>query len=302
MPALDRVPDEGALADALWALHDALVAVLSPIAANMVDPSTGLSYQDAIQVLIGWPTAEDLGQILNAKESQISIWPTGASHDTSRFNSSWRPQKATSPLVATVALGNPSTITFSGSVVAGLNIHAHVGKPNATRDAYYQTIGSDGLNSIATAVAARISALGFSATAAGPQVSVPNVTALTCHIGAVGTLTREVARTDEQVQIAVWTPFPHWRAKYSGAIKRAIGAIGDEDSQWLTFGSNGAAAWLRYRGQVWKDRSQNEYGLYEAHLLYMMEYPEIATLPGYPVGAIQPSLSQAGALSIGDVG
>ena len=320
----------GALWDALDALATNVTAIVSPLATSMIDPVSGASVTDSVQVMVGDPIGVDIAQIIAAKKSQITVWPTGSSTDVTKYQGAWRPVKAASPLIATVVIGTPSTITLSGAVIAGINIHTHVGKPYALKDAYYQSAGtgativdggvalgdfdgsifvasssSDTLITIAAAIAAQINALalpGISATASGAVVTVTGARAIICDIGAVGVLQREIGRTDEQVQVAVWSPYPHWRAKYAAAIKNAIGCKGSPDNQYYAYGDGSTTAWIRYGGGAWRDSSQSDYGAYEARLVFMVEYPEVQRIAGYPIGAIQPTLDLPGGTLLEDIG
>ena len=80
-------------------------------------------------------------------------------------------------------------ITFSGSNTPGslVVVHLRVKGSGVTLQVFYTTSGADNLNSIATAVAAKITGLaspGLSATATAAQVTVtgPSVTNIRCKI------------------------------------------------------------------------------------------------------------------------
>ena len=263
--------------------------VLTAIRDAVYDLLVGL-YGDnpPAQIGIGFPYAPSLSEILGEGEAQISVYPLSkaAQNRTSR-KPFWKTsvQNPVTLIVTKTVSGSNFHLTFSGTAAGGLNIHTFI-QPN-TVDAYYATQNTDSLNSIATAVAAAITALsvpGVTASASGAVVTVSGTPYLKCNIGGTSVMVQEVRRAMLPVQLSVWAP--------DAASRQAIGAL-IENGFALDFpipflnAADGSAIWIRQRSTpAWSDDSQRSYSLYEWHCIYECEFPTLQSATGAQIESV----------------
>jgi hypothetical protein len=253
------------------------------------------------QIIIGWPYAPALSEILGEGEAQISIFPLAksAQNRTSRHPRWYTVTQNPVTLIATITtVGGNLVITYTGTPQAGFNIHTFLDNP--VYDAYYQTTAEDSLDTVAAAVADKITALdapGVSASATGAAVTVSGTTKLKCNIGGTATMAQEVRRTMTPVQVSVWAP--------NAESRRAIGQM-IENGLALDFpipflqAADGAAIFIRMRGApMWNDDSQRAYSLYQWHGVFECEYPTHQISTGTQVESVGAKLNQDARLYTG---
>lgn len=251
---------------------DQVCALLKTEVTNVLNAS-GQTFPP-LQVLVGWPYGQSLSEILGQAQAQVTVFPLSKA---SQNRTSRKPQWQTSvqpavPLIATIAgLTTTWTITFSGSVIPGLNVHTF--PDNHVADAYFQTASGDGLPAAATKTRDAINALaigGISATASGNVVTVTGCPTLRCNIGGKATMIQEVRRTMTPVQISVWAA--------KGPVRNQLGAILEAGlapsypSPFIT-APDGTQVWVRWRNSPqWNDDVQLSYSLYVWHCVLECEY------------------------------
>jgi hypothetical protein len=269
------------LQDALQTLATAVSNALN--AAGVAQPN---------QVGAGEPNPNALVSILKAGGFQVLLHDRGATRDMSRFEmDTFTVTNPESPLVATVV---DDTLTFSGSVVAGLNVHTFIGYP--VKDAYYETLANDTLASIAVAVAAKINALGISgvsATASGAVVISVGSPVLFCNIGGLGlVMATEVARLRRSIQVTAWCPNPTLRYQVLDAIESQIGTqlqpflyLSDGTCMQVEFATSNAGT-----GTL-MDKDSQSYGAFVVNIVYDCEYPVLAYAPGGEIESVDNALT-----------
>jgi hypothetical protein len=282
------------ISDVCTILKSTLIAALN---------ATGIT-NPANQVGIGWPFGTSASEILGQNQAQITIYPlsSAAQNRTSRKPSLQVTANNPQPLIASITTINDAfNIIFSGSVIAGLNIHTliepglggFVQRPAGldTLDAYYQTTAEDDLFAVAANVGAALSAIaeGWSVNWVGKVVTVtpnpgsPPIRELQVNIGTTSTMAQEARRTMVPVQISVWAANSDDRNSMSGQIENALGLA----TEPFLYTPDGSAVWVRLRGgPSWVELSQSSYSLYEAHLIFECEYPTLQTFVGTQVEAI----------------
>lgn len=292
MATLDEVAD---------AVVDAVVATLqAPPYGATVDTGGALGRQfiknPPMQVGKGFPFGQALSEILGQFQAQVTVYPQAklSQNRTDRKPSFKLVAPITVPLSATITpSGNNSIVTFTGSVVPGLNVFAFFGRPKVP--AMYQTQGADDLNAVAAQIAAQINANGGSASSNANAVTVNN-SAVTVNIGGSGTMVAEIRRTMTPVQVTVWASDPNMREAISKQLENGMAP------SWpIPFlqAVDGSAIWIRQRGSPMPDDlSQSSYSLYVANIIYECEYPTWATIEGTEIEGIDvTTTTQPGAVS-----
>lgn len=276
--------------------QDVLETIRSAVTSALSAAATAGNISTTGQVVVGWPASTQLTEILANAQSQVSLYMLEGGKQDTRYPPEWVSiAQPNVPLIATVSGG---TVTFSGSVVAGLNIHTFVG--NILQDAYYQTVLEDNLASVATHVASAINALaisGVTATPSGNGLSVTGSYSLACNIGASSVaIAREAHLWQRCVQISIWAPDPNTRYAMTDPILSSIGTI---DNSFLTL-SNGMTMRIYNSGrQSWnKDKLQLSYSCYQAHYIFDVEYYSIAQTTSSQIESLEQDVSLNGASAI----
>lgn len=262
-----------------------VVAVASAVQSAI---TAGTLTAPPAQCVPGFPVSNELAEILLAGEYQISVYILPDAKQTSRYVPV--PFEISSPNVPLVATISGSTITFSGSIVAGLNIHTFVGP--LLSDAFYKTTSNDTLATVATAVEGAINALGIpgvSATASGDTVSTTGAPYLICRVGSSNvSMAIEVNRFTQGVQVSIWAPNPQLRFTVHDPIAYSIGTtlapfMSLSDGTPMRVQNTGVVKWN-------KDKSQSAYSCYEHHSIFQVEYGVLQPIVGAQVKAIQQTI------------
>jgi hypothetical protein len=271
-------------------LQDVLETISVAVAATIQASITaGLLTAPPAQCAPGKPETPELVKILTQGGYLVSVYPLDDGHQTSRYPPVPFPYPGGEPVTLLVEI-NPeaSTITFSGTVTPGINVHTLVGA--LFEDAFYQSVLNDTLGTVATAVAAQIVALGMpgvGATASGAVVHVTGTPYLICNIGAAtsSNMGIEVNRVQRGIEVTAWCPDPIVRYKVVDPIFQNIGTT---DYPFLTL-SDGTPLRIQYSGkESWKnDKSQSSYSLYEHHINFECEYGFIRSISGTPIQVVK---------------
>src|SRR5690348_14185644 len=123
--------------------QDVLETIKNAVAAALQNAVTaGTLTNIPAQVVPGWPVSTQLTNILAQGQYQVSVYMLpGGKNITESYPETFAYPNQASPLSASISGG---VITFSGSVVPGLNVHTFVGSSASLKDAYFKTItGND---------------------------------------------------------------------------------------------------------------------------------------------------------------
>ena len=250
-------------------VQNALVA----IAAQTLYPN-GIGQPSAVtapvRVYPGCPTAASLDSDLAAGTCHVSVFPSAAERNTSRYPKDWLQQTINTPTLTMTISGQ--TVTVGGTIPPSTNPHNVMvladGEPYA-----YSVQTSDTLTSIATALAALIAVGIPGTTSSGAIITIPAPARIeAARVGITGTMIREIRRQERQFQLTAWADTPAHRDAIAQTIDVALAAI-----EFLTM-PDGYAARLIYRGSTVID-AQQKAGLYRRDLIYTVEYAttQIAT-------------------------
>lgn len=251
------------------------------------------------KIFVGWPVPTEAVKIWGKGQALVSLWPAGNGKQVTRYAAvpySITPSVVT--LTATVADSAGVVVTFGGSVVAGLNVHTVL---DTAADAYYQTTGGDTLASVATAVAAAITALalpGITASAAGPVLTIHGVHGAIVNIGKLQSIVKEIARMQQDVWVTSWPASPDASdaAIAAGKATRPVldaaimGAFGGSDSRWQTAGDGSRFTTDLVGGPRWSDKAESSYSVFRSDIIYSIEYPILQVLSATPIGAVVSSV------------
>lgn len=263
--------------DVLLALKTAVIAAVTP-----------LPNANKIKVGVGFPNIMPTTTDLEQGAGFIGIFPLKNERLTTRFFPGNYTTIASTPLLAAAVTGN--TIAFSGSVAAGyaVDVVVNSGQLVGSMAVAYVTLGTDTLDSVATAVAAALVAAGFSASASGADVALSGTfSSVVCNIGAQSQIAQEVRRTERHFQIMTVVP---GNASTLTAVSTDRSAIVNAIDAYFAlqyFLLLADASWgrLKYVSGPWEDDMQRETMLI-AHQVFSVEFATIATAVAVPVGAI----------------
>lgn len=278
----------GRLDDVLTTLAQAVgtailnAGVVGSAQSNVVDTKTIDFTIGKGQVIIGWPIATELTEIMATDGNwQVSIFPHDKAKPTTRFRPRRRYSAGQSTVLAAVVNG---VITLSGAVSrAGDNVHVVLDRRHDIRVAtsFPQTLAQ-----LATAVASAVNAAslpGISAAPSGNTTAISGAFDVICNVATVGTASREVGRFERDLQVSIWASDPITRDVIQGAVLPQIGSV---TAAKLTL-PDSTRLWVRYGGDLWNDNSQSSYSMYIAHHLARVEYGIMQTEPAYQIGVTE---------------
>lgn len=273
------------LLDCVKTIRDLLTPAVNANATGSTDP---------IMVIIGYPTwteaAKVWAQALDPGFVTVDALPLA--RKITKYHPEWaQVGPLPTPPFSIGAINNPVGFSLSQNTgvtpLAGENIHVVFMANNTMYDAYYQTIKTDTTFTIAAQLGTiiknfNISGLSVQITGYTVTLSGAGIMLLSANGTVAGAAHKEVARERRTVQISIWTNSPWSRFAIHDAVTSTIGAV---DNCWLTLPDYGRALLLPDT-ERWVEESQGSYNLYEAHLIYTLEYGVIQRLPGYAIGAV----------------
>ncbi len=264
------------LADVVSALAVSATAAVYPSGTSNPPVAGG-----AVTIFHGWPTPNDLDLVVknfNAAPSVprtiVSIYPRpGMYRNTSRNPSKWRELSRPTKTITAGIAGNAVTIGGAAPGLSGpaQNVGLIIGYGRTKRDFVYQTLTSDTLSTIATALAALVNAA-TPASAAGAVITIPNAWSIATRVGITGVAVRELRRQEETVDVNIWAPSPGLRDQIAGPIRTAFAKF-----DFLTL-ADGFAARVRAAGDNWMDDPE-KVGLYRRLLSFEVDYPTTESMP-----------------------
>lgn len=217
-----------------------------------------------VQVYQGWPLPEKLDADLKAGLGHISVWPTPSEQASPAHFPEWQ-TLSTSPATLTGTV-SAQTVTMGGTVTAG-----QVAAILADGKAYpYALQAADTLATIATALAAGLTAAGIAATAAGPVVTLANAKKIVVRTGGTGVSIRELRRQVRVFQIGCWANDHSKRDALAVLVDTALGA------NWRVLLPDGSYGNVAYQGASQHDENQKQL-VYRRDILYAVEYATTQT-------------------------
>lgn len=277
------------------AVAAAIQAEINPVVSNLVVDNNPVNVQSGI----GWPPVKTLQNNVKGSNAIISIYDRKMAKNTTRWNPTVLNTTITGTNLITTVSGSTiapaahTTITLSGTIVAGDAVSAVIGNAgvlaqsqpggsatitNAGAQVVIAAAGST-LSTLAAALAAAVNAddllsLWVHATVVGAVVTItslvsPGLITLASYTGSGGTNLQEIGRRERNYQIVVWAPTSDIRSAITNAIETQLQAI--ETINWLQFPD----------GTTGRLFNQNDYDLEDATLqdtyrhdfLLSIEYP-----------------------------
>ena len=237
------------------------------LATNALYPR-GLTESSSVgadcRVYRGWPAPAGLDTDLKAGRVNVTVFPDSTPGQTlTRYPSDWQGSPVR-PTLSGAVLGN--TVTFFGTADFGQIAGIMFGN----RSFVYRTVAGDTTGSVAANLAARIRVtqiVGLS----GSTLTIPGASNVIVRIVADGPAFREIRRQSHDFRISFWCPSPMLRDSAPSVVDSALAALTFID---LPDTSRGRIA---YKNTAVFDQSQSA-NLYRRDLLYVVEYPTIASI------------------------
>jgi hypothetical protein len=268
-------------------VENALVAAISATLYPNGATETSIigSGSVTIRVYRGWPVSTALHAALADGIVNVSVFPSGAPRDTTRYPTAWNVATAT-PSTLTVSVVN-TTVTFAGTTAAGQM--AGIAVDGATYVYLVQTGDTTAL--VAAALAAQLIAAGQIVQIAGASLTIPAASRLFARVEQAQNAFRETRRQKQSFRVSCWCPDPILRDQVAAAIDATMA-----NTSFLTL-ADGTAARVTLAGGGSFDEFENA-TLYRRDLIYAADYATTLT-------AAQPAMvfgtgtlsSPAGALS-----
>ena len=232
-----------------------------------------------IRVYEGWPNAQALDSDLQAGAINVSIFPSANERNTTRFSNEWKTLSINATtLSATVA---NQTISIGGTITTPQNVGAIVNNVAFI----YAVQASDTLTTIATGLAALISASISGVTSSLAVITIPAGKKIqAARIGSAGLSIRELRRQERVFQISIWANTPQVRDGVADPIDVALAAI-----NFLTL-TDGTMVRLIYKNSPMNDSFQKA-NLYRRDLNYQIEYATTQTAIDTVVTVVQENVS-----------
>jgi hypothetical protein len=251
-------------------ISDVQATLVGLIAGALYPNGTGQPSAVTAQCRVGsgWPSKPQLDADLAAGIVNVSVYPTSIEHKTSRHMQTWQQINHNAPTVTLIGAGR--AITVGGTLPAtyfAQNVAVLIGG-----HAYAYTVQqSDTLTTIASALAAMISADYAGTTSSGPGITLPTGTPQpTLRTGGTATMGKEVKRQSRVVRIVIWAPTPALRDAVAKVLDPMLAQI-----NFLTL-PDGFAGRLLYHHSDLVDL-QEKANLYRRDLCYSVEYPTTIT-------------------------
>jgi hypothetical protein len=250
------------------ALVAAIAATLYPNGATA--PSVIGSDAATVRIYRGWPVSTALHADIAAGIVNVSVFPSGEPHNTTRYPSDWNVTTASKPtLTASVA---SNVVTFAGSTAAGQM--AGLSVDGATF--IYLVQAGDTTAFVAAALAAQLIAAGLLVQFSGATVSVPSASRLLARVEQAQSAYRETRRQKQSFRVSCWCPGPILRDQVAATIDATIA-----NTSFLAL-ADGTSARITLAGGATIDQSENA-NLYRRDLIYAADYATTLT-------AVQPAM------------
>jgi hypothetical protein len=246
-------------------VENALVAVIAQVfyPAGTAQPS---ALGVPVRIYRGWPSKPELESDLRSGAVNVSVYALNRERVVTRFQTNWR--LLTGPPAPTLTFAvSGNTITVGGTVTVPQNAAVIVdnGLREGSAGYSYALQPADTPTTIATALAALITAGYPGTTSSGPVITVPGAARLVGRAGTFGSSIRELKRQRRDIQIALWASTPGLRDQVAILLDPALAAL-----EFIAL-ADGTAGRLVYVGSPHDDTVQKEI-LYRRNLIYSVEY------------------------------
>ena len=255
------------LADVEQALVGLISAALYPSGVPS-GPAPASVAGPPVRVRRGWPLKDALDADLKVGLVNTTVHSVaGLTRNTTRYSTEWRLSTLPTPTLAVAVSGSQATwggtggVGSAGSQLAGVRVagqaYVHALQP------------TDGPADVAVALAAMIPG----ASASGPMLTVPPCSDFAARVSAPATLSREVRRQVQGIQVTLWCPTPAIRDAVAAVVD---GALAEFDGLHVPL-PDGSGGLLKYTGTVSDDATQKA-GLYRRDLRLTVEYATTQTM------------------------
>lgn len=226
------------------------------------------------KVYRGWPIPASLDADLKAGIVNVSVFTeSGGEKNTTRYPKDWQTMTAATPQVVLSVVGN--VVTVSGSIQAGDFACIKVG----LRNVYSVPVGAGStLASVASALAALVSANYPGTVVVGAVVTVATSAAILVATGGQGVAWQELERQSQIFQITLWCPTPLARDQVGPVLKVAFAKI-----ERLVLADNSYAR-VYYQRSIISDKNQVQQS-YRRDMFYTVEFPTSNTQSFPSIGA-----------------
>jgi hypothetical protein len=231
-----------------------------------------------VRLYRGWPIAAALDADLAAGTVNISVQTrNGTERNTTRFHPDYQTVTlAAATVAAAVNSADQVVITGGGSPTITQWVTVLVGTRVVVA---YNVLAADTPTTIATALAAALTAAGVPATSSVGTISLTGSAAyLNAQVGVTGTQAAEWRRQETQVQITMWCPTPTVRDNAAKLVEPTLAK-----TTFLTMPDQFQAR-FRYHNTIQFDGGE-KVALYRRDLVYSAEYATTDLDTGWQVTA-----------------
>lgn len=210
----------------------------------------------------GWPIPANLDADLAAGKINISVYaPRDRWRNTTRYEANWVQSTYPNITLSTAVVPGGTQITLAGTIAVPQNVAVLCNG----RGVSVGVLVNDTLATVATRLAAKVTAEITSATAVGPVITIPAALSLGARVGGVAKAVREVLRQEAVFQVTYWCPSPSHRDAVAPPVKVALAGY-----TFLTLADNTAAK-IDMSNDYFNDDAQKP-TLYRRDCFYTVEY------------------------------
>ncbi|WP_419757358.1 hypothetical protein [Acidisoma sp.] len=246
------------------ALVAAVTFTLYPSGSSAASLITCDGVAATIRVYRGWPVAAALHADLASGTANVSIFPSGDPHATTRYPANWNVTTASKPTLTVSVAGG--AVTFGGSTAAG----QMAGLSVAGATYVYLIQSGDTIALVAAALAAQLIAAGLLVQISGATVTIPSGAELFARVEQAQSAYQETRRQRQSFRVSCWCPAPLMRDQIASTIDAAVAAM-----PFLTL-ADGTSARITLAGGATIDQSENA-TLYRRDLIYAADYATTLT-------------------------
>lgn len=207
---------------------------------------------DSLLVYPGWPSATQLEQALDSGHAHVTVFPSDSERNTTRYSPYEEEELSIPEPTISGQVSGSDSFTLSGTAEPAQNVAVVLTWLGGVSSFVHRVSESDTLGSIASSLAASITAGGLPASASGATVTLTGATEITLRVGVVGKIQTEVRRQERLMQVMLWASSVEQRSRIGRILDKAIAEV-----QFLNL-SDGSGARLIYHGSPFIDRFQKE--------------------------------------------
>jgi hypothetical protein len=217
-----------------------------------------------VRIYRGWPVSAALQADLSNGIVNITVFPSGEPHNTTRYPSNWT---VTTAAISTLAVSvTANAVTFGGATAIGQM--AGLSVDGATY--IYLVQAGDTTAFVAAALAAQLIAAGLLVQISGATVTVPSAAKLFARVEQAQSAYQETRRQRQSFRVSCWCPAPLLRDQVASTIDTAMAS-----TSFLAL-ADGTSARITLTGGATIAQSENAI-LYRRDLIYAADYATILT-------------------------